>query len=31
VHVQIIMEFVHGGSLTEVLGPTIPFPEPCIA
>ncbi|CAE7843832.1 pakA [Symbiodinium sp. KB8] len=26
-----ILELVHGGTLTEVLGPTIPFPEPCIA
>jgi serine/threonine protein kinase len=25
------MEFVHGGTLTEVLGPTINFPEPYIA
>ena len=25
------MEFVHGGTLTEVLGPTIDFPEPHIA
>ena len=28
---QIVLEFVHGGTLTEVLGPTIPFPEACIA
>jgi serine/threonine protein kinase len=28
---QIVLEFVHGGTLTEVLGPTIPFPETCIA
>lgn len=28
---QIIMEFVHGGTLTEVLGPTIDFPEAHIA
>jgi Protein kinase domain/P21-Rho-binding domain len=27
----IIMEFIHGGTLTEVLGPTIDFPEPHIA
>ena len=26
-----MLEFVHGGTLTEVLGPTIPFPERCIA
>jgi p21-activated kinase 1 len=25
------MEYIHGGPLTEVLGPTIAFPEPCIA
>jgi hypothetical protein len=29
--VQIVMEYIHGGPLTEVLGPTIDFPEPCIA
>lgn len=28
---QIVLELVHGGPLTEVLGPTITFPEPCIA
>ena len=28
---QIVLEFVHGGTLTEVLGPTIPFPEQGIA
>ena len=28
---QIVLEFVHGGTLTEVLGPTIPFPEAGIA
>lgn len=27
----IVLELVHGGPLTEVLGPTIAFPEPCIA
>ena len=27
----IVLEFVHGGTLTEVLGPTIAFPEPAIA
>lgn len=27
----IVLEFVHGGTLTEVLGPTIHFPEPAIA
>lgn len=27
----IVMEYMHGGPLTEVLGPTIDFPEPCIA
>lgn len=27
----IILEFVHGGTLTEVIGPTINFPEPAIA
>ena len=27
----IVLEFVHGGTLTEVLGPTIKIPEPCIA
>ena len=27
----IVLEFIHGGSLTEVLGPGIDFPEPCIA
>lgn len=25
------MEYIHGGPLTEVLGPTIDFPEPCIS
>ena len=28
---QLILEYVHGGTLTEVLGPTIDIPEPCIA
>ena len=28
---QIVMEYIHGGPLTEVLGPTIDFPEPAIA
>jgi len=27
----IVLEFVHGGTLTEVLGPTIAFPEPAVA
>ena len=27
----IVLEFIHGGSLTEVLGPGIDFPESCIA
>jgi hypothetical protein len=27
----IVLEYIHGGPLTEVLGPTINFPEPCIA
>lgn len=27
----IVMEYIHGGPLTEVLGPTIDFPEPAIA
>lgn len=27
----IILEFVHGGPLTDVLGPSVKFPEPCIA
>lgn len=27
----IVMEYMHGGPLTEVLGPTIEFPEACIA
>jgi serine/threonine protein kinase len=27
----IVLEYIHGGPLTEVLGPTIPFPEPAIA
>lgn len=27
----IVLEYIHGGPLTEVLGPTIDFPEPCIA
>jgi serine/threonine protein kinase len=28
---QIVLEYIHGGPLTEVLGPTIVFPEPMIA
>ena len=28
---QIILEYVDGGTLTEVLGPSVPFPERCIA
>jgi serine/threonine protein kinase len=27
----IVLEYIHGGPLTEVLGPTINFPEPAIA
>lgn len=27
----LVMEYVPGGTLTETLGPTIDFPEPCIA
>ena len=26
-----MLEYIHGGPLTEVLGPTIVFPEPMIA
>lgn len=26
-----MLEYIHGGTLTEVLGPTIPIPEPAIA
>ena len=28
---QIVLEFVHGGPLTDVLGPSVRFPEACIA
>lgn len=28
---QIVMEYIHGGTLTQILGPTIPFPESCVA
>jgi len=27
----IVLEYIHGGPLTEVLGPTIPFPEAAVA
>jgi len=30
-HLWIVLEFVHGGTLTEVLGPSINFPEAAIA
>ena len=26
-----VLEYVHGGTLTEVLGPSVPFPERCVA
>jgi serine/threonine protein kinase len=26
-----VLEYIHGGTLTEVLGPSVPFPEQCIA
>ena len=27
----IVLEYIHGGTLTEVLGPSVPFPERCVA
>jgi serine/threonine protein kinase len=26
-----VLEYIHGGTLTEVLGPSVPFPERCVA